>query len=216
MIRLTPRSTRTDTLFPYTTLFRSPMRWAEAAEQGRALARGLRGPGIQPGDRVALVSENRPEWLIADIAIMAAGGITVPGYTTNTTEDHRYILADSGARLAIVSTAALARNLLPAAAQTPEAATVVTMEPIPGKTPQGTRILGWDELLDQGRALTEDADRQQAERGDTACIIYTSGTSARPKGGMPSHGAIICHRSDERRVGKACVSPVRSRWSPEH
>ena len=170
-----------------------PMRWAEAAEQVRALARGLRGLGIQPGDRVALVSENRPEWLIADIAVMAAGGITVPGYTTNTTEDHRYILADSGAKLAIVSTAALARNLLPGAAQTPEAATVVTMEPIPGKAPQGTRILGWDELLDQGRALTEDAPKQQAERGDTACIIYTSGTSGRPKGVMLSHGAIICN-----------------------
>src|SRR3546814_17952436 len=96
---------------------------------------------------------------------MAAGGITVPGYTTNTTEDHRYILADSGARLTIVSTAALARNLLPAAAQTPAAAPVVTMPPIPGKAPQGTRLLGWGHPLEQGPALTEAAPKQKSQRG---------------------------------------------------
>src|SRR3546814_20134876 len=81
-----------------------PMRWAEAAEQVRALARGLRGLGIQPGDRVALVSEHRPEWLIADIAIIAAGRITVPAYTTHTTDNHRNHLADSRARPPILPT----------------------------------------------------------------------------------------------------------------
>src|SRR5438046_6091535 len=62
--------------------------WAEAARQVAALAASLRRVGLQPGDRVCLVSENRPEWLIADLGIMAAGCITVPRYTTHTTRSH--------------------------------------------------------------------------------------------------------------------------------
>ena len=102
--------------------------WQETASAALALARGLRKIGLQRGDRVVLVAENRPEWLIADIAIMAAGGITVPAYTTNTVDDHHHVLSDSGAKIAIVSTPALAKNLLPAAADT-ETETVVFMDP---------------------------------------------------------------------------------------
>src|SRR5207244_5684758 len=76
---------------------------------------------------VALVSENRPEWVIADLAIMAAGAVTVPAYVTNTVEDHRHILGNSGARAAIVSTASLAARLVPAAAQVPSVRAVITI-----------------------------------------------------------------------------------------
>ena len=86
--------------------------WAETARRIKDLSRGLRTLGLAPGERVVLVSENRPEWLIADIAIMAAGAITVPAYTTNTEDDHNHILTDSEATGAIVSTRALARRLL--------------------------------------------------------------------------------------------------------
>ena len=92
-----------------------PLTWRETADKVRALARGLRRLGLQPGDRVVLVSENRPEWLISDLAIMAAGCVTVPTYTTNTERDHQHIIDDSGARAVIVSSQKLARNLLPAA-----------------------------------------------------------------------------------------------------
>ena len=68
--------------------------------------------GIERGDRVALIRENRPEWVIADFAIMSAGAITVPAYTTNTVDDHRHILGNSGARAVIVSTAALAARVV--------------------------------------------------------------------------------------------------------
>ncbi len=88
--------------------------WSEAARQVAALAAGLKRIGLHPGDRVALVSENRPEWLIADLGIMAAGCITVPTYTTNTTRDHAHVLGNSGARAVIVSSQKLARNLMPA------------------------------------------------------------------------------------------------------
>jgi long-chain acyl-CoA synthetase len=90
--------------------------WAEFAGQVAALAAFLRAQGIAPGDRVLLVSENRPEFPIADTAIMAIGAITVPTYVTNLPSDHAHILRDSGARFAIVSTAALAARVLEGAA----------------------------------------------------------------------------------------------------
>ena len=75
--------------------------WREAAEQVCILAENLRALGLKDGDRVMLVSENRPEWCIADLAIMAAGCITVPAYTTNTEDLHEHVLRDSGADVAI-------------------------------------------------------------------------------------------------------------------
>src|SRR5260370_5926166 len=105
-----------------------PLSWTEAADAVMRLARGLLALGIEPGDRVALVSENRPEWVIADLAIMTAGAVTVPAYVTNTVQDHRHILGNSGARAAIVSTAALAARLLPAAAQVPSVRPAVAIE----------------------------------------------------------------------------------------
>jgi long-chain acyl-CoA synthetase len=80
----------------------------------RLLAAALGAKGLAPGDRVLLVADNRPEWATADLAIMAAGGITVPAYTTNTTADHAYLLAHSGASAVIVANARLAKPLWPA------------------------------------------------------------------------------------------------------
>jgi len=171
-----------------------PITWRETAERVSALARGLRALGIEPGDRVALVAENRPEWLIADVAIMAAGAVTVPAYITNTVEDHLHILSDSGAKGAIVSTEALAQNLIPAAQQCSDVDFLVSIEPISEST-QGFETLDWETALARGREADDDIAERAAEieRGSTGCIIYTSGTSGRPKGVMLSHGAIICN-----------------------
>ena len=92
--------------------------WAEAARQVCLLAESLRRIGLEEGDRVALVSENRPEWCIADLGIMAAGLVTVPAYVTNTERDHVHILDNSGARAAIVSTERLSVPLIPAIMRT--------------------------------------------------------------------------------------------------
>src|SRR5918993_592412 len=88
--------------------------WREAARQVAALAESLKRIGLQRGDRVMLVSENRPEWLMADLGIMAAGCVTVPTYTTNTTRDHTHVLSNSGARAVVVSNQKLAKSLVPA------------------------------------------------------------------------------------------------------
>lgn len=84
--------------------------WADVNTRVVALARGLLALGIEKGDRVVLVSENRPGWLVSDVAIMAAGGISTPAYTTNTSADHKHILEDSGAKGAIVSTPQVGRE----------------------------------------------------------------------------------------------------------
>ncbi|MCC7016674.1 MAG: AMP-binding protein, partial [Rhodospirillales bacterium] len=89
-----------------------PLTWGDAAARVSALARGLIAAGIEPGDRVVLVSENRPAWAIADLAIMSIGAITVPAYVTNTAADHAHILRDSGAKGAIVSQRRLAERIL--------------------------------------------------------------------------------------------------------
>jgi len=102
--------------------------WRETAEKVSQLAAALTRLGLGRGDHVMLVSENRPEWLISDLAIMAAGCVTVPTYTTNTERDHQHILDDSGARAVIVSTAKLARTLLPATVRSSSCEHVLFME----------------------------------------------------------------------------------------
>jgi long-chain acyl-CoA synthetase len=160
--------------------------WTEAADQVLRLAGSLGRLGIKPGDRVVLVSENRPQWLIADYAIMAAGAITVPGYATNTEEDHHHLLSDSGAAVAIVSTNDLAKKLMPAAARTTNCRHIVAMEPLTLDQALDFEIHQWNELVQGEPALPH-----QGARTDTACIIYTSGTGGAPKGVMLSHGALL-------------------------
>jgi len=171
-----------------------PISWNQAREQVGALSRGLRALGVRPGDRVVLVSENRPEWGIADLAIMAAGALSVPAYTTNTVEDHVHILEDSGAEIAIVSSAKLAERLLPAAQQVKAVRAIVALEAPHGEVGHLT-VHGWDEVVARGHAMPDDLDEMVARiaRTDTCCLIYTSGTGGRPKGVMLSHGAILCN-----------------------
>src|SRR3954464_2780028 len=121
--------------------------WREAARQVAALAASLRRIGLQPGDRVCLVSENRPEWLISDLAIMAAGCVTVPTYTTNTVRDHSHILENSGAKAVIVSNQKLAKNLIPAVLTSNICHHVIGMEPLrSGHAPDWVSCHSWSAL----------------------------------------------------------------------
>ncbi|MGE5539139.1 MAG: AMP-dependent synthetase/ligase [Gemmatimonas sp.] len=164
--------------------------WRAVADEVAALARGLRALGLVPGDRVVLVSENRPEWLIADYAIMAAGLITVPAYVTNTVEDHRYILSNVGARAVIVSTNALAGRVLPAVAASGTVEHVIHVE-VPERPPTlAATLRSWADVVALGGARPEIAIPAPLSRRDRACVIHTSGTGGAPKGVTLSHGAI--------------------------
>ena len=165
----------------------SPISWREAARQVASLAAGLRAIGLGAGDRVMLVSENRPEWCISDLGIMAAGCVTVPTYTTNTERDHAHIIENSGARAVIVSDGKLARTVLPAVIRAEHATTVIGIEDF--RVGQGgVEYHGWHRLIADHPAEPVDIG---AGRGDLACIIYTSGTGGSPRGVMQHHGAIL-------------------------
>ena len=167
--------------------------WSEAAQQVASLAASLKRIGLQPGDRVALVSENRPEWLISDLAIMAAGCITVPTYTTNTVRDHAHVLGNSGARAVIVSNQKLAKNLIPAVITSSECHHVIGMELIrSGQAPDWVNCHHWAKLaLEGGDPAALKRDIAKMGRNDLACIIYTSGTGGAPRGVQQHHGAIL-------------------------
>ena len=167
--------------------------WGDVSARVAPLARGLLSLGIGKGDRVVLVSENRPAWLVADVAIMSIGAITVPAYTTNTTGDHLHILQDSGAKGAIVSNRRLAGKLLPAATKAPELEFVIAMDPPERSQDLNIDVFHLDDVIERGREghrnIVELASEGKPD--DTACIIYTSGTGGRPKGVMLSHRNIL-------------------------
>ncbi|KLE34291.1 AMP-dependent synthetase/ligase [Aurantiacibacter luteus] len=170
------------------------MSYAEAARQVCLLAENLRGMGLGDGDRVVIVAENRPEWCIADLAIMAAGLVTVPAYTTNTESDHGHILDDSGACAAIVSNAKLAKVLFPAILKTGKARHVVVMEGVSTAQSGAFDLHRWSDMTRGDAAAARaavEARIARIARRDMACIIYTSGTSGAPRGVMLHHGAIL-------------------------
>ena len=170
-----------------------PLSWREVSHQVAALAANLRAMGLSEGDRVVLVSENRPEWCIADLAIMAAGCVTVPTYTTNTERDHQHILENSGAKAVIVSDAKLARNLLPAVLRS-EAKFVIGIDDLRvGQQSGNVSFHQWDDLVTDGeKQVAEVQERmEKITRDELACIIYTSGTGGAPRGVRQHHGMIL-------------------------
>ncbi len=167
--------------------------WGEFAVQVASVAAFLRGRGVGPGDRVLLVSENRPEFPIADTAIMAVGAITVPTYTTNLAADHAHILRDSGARVAVVSTRKLAEKVLEGAALAGGLDLLVCCE----DPPQAAGLAGhaWAEAIaTPGDPAALAAEAEQASPEAIACLIYTSGTGGLPKGVMLPHRALLANR----------------------
>ncbi len=170
--------------------------WRSAAEHVCLLAEALRAMGLEDGDRVALVSENRPEWCIADLAIMAAGCITVPTYTTNTRRDHAHILDNSGARAVFVSTEKLLAPLVGAIGQTGLVEHVIGIDDLKRQQSGSFEYHAWAGLVtgDATAARAAVDDRiSRIERSETACLIYTSGTGGAPRGVMQHHGAILCN-----------------------
>ena len=164
--------------------------WADAARQVASLATALTAIGLKRGDRVMLVAENRPEWCLSDLAIMAAGCVTVPTYVTNTERDHLHIIENAGACAIIVSTAKLAKTLLPAVIRSNQAHTVIGLEDM--KVPAGIDFHNWHALIAAHPTAPEAAAaRADFAREDLACIIYTSGTGGAPRGVMQHHGAIL-------------------------
>ena len=149
----------------------------------RCVARGLIASGVEPGDRVALMSHTRLEWLMLDFGILAVGGVTVPIYDTSSTEQIRWILVDSGAVLAVVETPAMAATVATLRPELPACRDVVVIED--GALDELTRRAGTTADVEV------DARIAALRASDLATIIYTSGTTGMPKGCMLTH-ANLC------------------------
>ncbi len=168
-------------------------------EQVRAFSLGLRALGLEPGDRVALASESRPEWVIGDLAVITAGAVTVPLYPTLSAPQMWFILNETAARVAIVSNAAQVAKIAEVDERAHELRTIVVIE---GDAGGGgpIRVVTMADVVAIGeRTLATDhlaAERYRAEaeaipRDALATIVYTSGTTGDPKGVMLTHGNIV-------------------------
>ena len=174
----------------------APVTVAEFVREVTALAKGLVAQGVEPGDRVAIMSRTRYEWTLTDFAIWFAGGVGVPVYETSSAEQVEWILSNSGASLVVVETAAHAAVVGQVRATVPAVRDVLVID-------DG----GLARLVADGAGV-EDAEierrRALATGADLATIIYTSGTTGRPKGVELSHGNFV----DNARNGVAALADV--------
>jgi long-chain acyl-CoA synthetase len=173
-------------------------------EQVRDIGLGLQSLGLAPGDRVVLLAESRPEWLVVDFAILAGGGVTVPVYPTLAVDQVAFIARDSGAVMAIVSTTVQLEKILAAAPTLPDLRTIVITRPDAAAAVAAGPVVihtlneviargheaikaGWG----VGREFHDRAKRVQP--ADPATIVYTSGTTGEPKGVMLSHANLVAN-----------------------
>jgi long-chain acyl-CoA synthetase len=181
-----------------------PSTWGDWESRARAIAAELAGAGVQPGDRVAIFASTREEWVVADVAALLAGAVTVPIYQTLIGEQAAYILQDSGAKVLFVEDATTLEKFdgEHAAALGP-LAKVVLLDATKGAPPGPVsgRTTSFREMLAAGGARSRDEKRAISDRAaavlptDLATIIYTSGTTGPPKGVMLTH-ANICFETD--------------------
>jgi len=171
--------------------------WEQYTEQARLVAHALMALGIEPGERVGLVGENRPEWLFADMGIQSVGAWTTGIYTTSSPEQVHYILEHAECRLFFVEGEEQLDKALEVRDRLPKLEHIVVLDPEGLRTFQDAQVLMWSEFLNLGRAhraAHPDAGEDRLSRirpDDVAVLIYTSGTTGPPKGAMLTHRNIL-------------------------
>ena len=164
--------------------------WVETSRQINLLAQYLDKQSVSKGDRVMLLSEGRPEWMISDLSILAVNAITVPNYTTYTEKDFEYILNDCQPKGLIVSNSKLFDTVSSAAKKINyNFKFIISFEEI-------ENILNINQLTE----TEQNNFTSEATRKDPACIIYTSGTQGNPKGVVLSHGGILSNCEDAKNL----------------
>ena len=194
--------------------------WEETQKNILKLSKIIR-ENIKEGDRCLLVSENRPEWFVSDMAIMLSGGITVPAYTTYTDYDYKYLIEDCEPSLIIVSNNELLKKLNNTINEKRFIKKVITLDEV-NNVIHDLDIINKDKYLDFNLILKNDLldedkiQNEKLKRTSPACIIYTSGTGGNPKGVILSHGGILNNLVGACKIMKPLISsrPVFLTWLP--
>ncbi|WP_319562301.1 AMP-binding protein [Marispirochaeta sp.] len=153
----------------------------------RDLAAGLAGLGIQRGDHIGILSDNRKEWLITDLAAISLGAIDVPRGSDSTAEEYAYILAHADCRIAFVENTAQGEKVASKKEKLPRLEIVICFDPPEELTIPGVQVYSFQEIIDRG-AARDDGDKlfsacmEKGDADDVVTIIYTSGTTGEPKG----------------------------------
>ena len=185
--------------------------WQQVALKIQILSEYLRTK-LNKGDRCILLSENRPEWLISDISIMNAGGVTVPLFTTYSEKDYEYIINDCKPKICIVSNEIQLKKIEKFIS---EEIKVLSIENINERVENIENI--FDAYLEKKKSDAHISFNQNLERKDLACIIYTSGTTGNPKGVMLSHGGILSNCEGAQEILNQLVQnsePTFLTWLP--
>jgi long-chain acyl-CoA synthetase len=171
--------------------------WREYGENAKRTALGLHRLGLKQGDRVAIISENNPEWLYTDMGAQAAGGVTVGIYTTDSPQQVEYVVRHSGARFFVAENEEQLDKMLQVRHSLPQLEKIFVIDMEGLRRFQDPMVMSFEELLEIGRAV-DAADPgllqalvQATQPDDTAFLIYTSGTTGPPKGAMISHNNIL-------------------------
>jgi long-chain acyl-CoA synthetase len=166
--------------------------WAQYWDSVQTAAHGLLALGVEPGDRVAIHSENRPEWVYSDLATSATRAVTMGLYPTNPPAEVQYLLSDSGAKVLIAEDQEQVDKALEVRSELPELVKIIYIEPRGVRNYDDEILMSWDDLLAAGaehRAANPNAIEQlmtEVSPDDVVTLIYTSGTTGPPKGAMLS------------------------------
>ena len=199
---------------------RTSYTWEETQNNILKLSKTIK-ENIKEGDRCLLLSENRPEWFISDLAIMLSGGITVPAYTTYTEEDYKYLIEDCEPSLVVVSNNEMLRKLSNTINEKNFIKKIITLDEV-NKVIDNLALVNKEKYLDfniilKNNLLEEDKiPNNKLKRTSPACIIYTSGTGGNPKGVILSHGGILNNLVGACEIMKPLFNsrPVFLTWLP--
>ena len=192
--------------------------WEEVEQNIFKLSKVIK-ENIQEGDRCLLVSENRPEWFISDLAIMLSGGITVPAYTTYTEEDYKYLIEDCEPALVIVSNNEMFKKLKKTIEEKIFIKKVITLDRLDNVVDDLNKkenYLDFETIIKKDLFEEDKIKNNNLKRTSPACIIYTSGTGGNPKGVILSHGGILNNIVGACEILKPIINtkPVFLTWLP--